>query len=36
MDEKKSGYHWECKYCDCTRAIPHGKMLKQFERRETP
>lgn len=23
MDEKKSGYHWECKYCDCTRAMPY-------------
>lgn len=17
------GYHWECKYCDCTRAVPY-------------
>lgn len=23
MDEKKQGYHWECKYCDCTRAVPY-------------
>jgi len=27
MDEKKQGYHWECKYCDCTRAVPYPDEL---------
>ena len=21
------GYHWECKYCDCTRAVPYPGEL---------
>lgn len=27
MDEKRSGYYWECKYCDCTRVISYPDEL---------